>query len=354
MPLMKSTGLEAAKITSFIKSTSKEASRPVNFLKQSALPKDQSSLQSTLKVKSGDKTEKSKTTQVKQIVYDGNIFMCSIEEASQRESSHNIHIFEMQPGLDLTSETAKAHYPWTIKEYLRANSGLSSNIRDEDTLGRVINYLFTNIIDVDTNGNPLNYTLPAGNSVHSFKEIYEFVSDRARAVVKDYRIMNAKGSLAFVRDHEYIARFFILSFCEGFDSEDFDLKLNMDRSRDILTSINEAYILARKEGRPAENEAEFTTYLMILNLEKLIEVVTIIKEATPKIRHSPIFQIGLQIVGSYYSQNSIEYFRLIKRAPYLITCLGFALSDRVRLSTLETLQKCIKGTILIEDLMKKL
>ncbi|CAG9322614.1 unnamed protein product [Blepharisma stoltei] len=284
---------------------------------------------------------------------EGGIFMCSAEEANQREQAHTIHLFEMAPGLDLTIDPPSVHLPWTVKEYLRANSGLSESVRNEEALGKVLDYLFTNILDVDTNGNPLNYTYPPNSSSHSFKEIYEFISDRSRAVAKDYRILDTIGSDSFIRDHERIARFFIMSCSEGFNSPDFDLKLNMDRARDILTSLMKAYKKKRSQHISCENEAEFMTYLMVLNLSKYIEVIALLKEATNKIRKQPIFQIGLKICMAYYTNNYCEYFELMKNAPYLVTCVAYASIDNMRITALEMMQNCSKE-ISIEDMTKYL
>jgi len=102
---------------------------------------------------------------------DSAEILCSKEEASRRERSHNLSIFEMKPGTDLTREEPQVYFPWAVKEYLRSNADQVDFERSPQYLTQCLNYLFEEILDIDTTENPKNYTLPTGQSKHEFKEI---------------------------------------------------------------------------------------------------------------------------------------------------------------------------------------
>lgn len=284
----------------------------------------------------------------------GNISeMCTSTEALRREDSHTLNIFEISPNTDLAStHKPQVYLPWAIKEYMRSAPDTKDTARDPQALTSTLDYLISNILDVDTDGNPLHYTLPSGEISHKFSHIYDFISNRVRAIAKDYKILGNTTTDSYVNDHERIARFLILSCVEGVGQEDFDSKLNADRIKDILvTCLHHSYRERKELGLSNQNEAEFVAYSILYNLRSPIEVQMWIRDISPDLYTHPYIKYAISAFIAFNTNNFVKYFEIAREAPYLISCLMYLYFDSMRTDALRALKKAVRD-IDLEYLIK--
>lgn len=226
--------------------------------------------------------------------------MCSLEEAERRQRTGRISRFEEStPG---SYDPSKV-----IKEYFR---GPTSDIRPPPTLTKTLTYLFTHIL----NGS-------------DFIPRFEFISDRCRAIEKDYKI--AGKIREGVGDLEKIARFHILAAGEGRKYPEFQTELNWKRLEDVLGLIIEIY---SEEISP--NQGEFMSYWLLFNLNRPLSVGIILKNATKVVWNDGLFQLAFELTRSYYQNNYVRMERLTAAAPCLVAVL---VSAHVRRSDLTSM-----------------
>ncbi|CAG9313288.1 unnamed protein product [Blepharisma stoltei] len=277
---------------------------------------------------------------------DQETLMCSDEEARQRIQANVIHLFELAPGTDISRGKVKAHRPWLVKKYVRNCE--NDSIRDPETLDKTLDYLFNNILFLETNGNPMNYSLPRGKIVHTYEEIYDFLSDRLRAIAKDYKILGENTSDLYIKNHERMAKFYIMSSSRACYYEGFDIFLNDERCRDILSSLIEGYKERRKLNIHSENEAEFVAYKILIDMDKPIEVVTILKEISRDLLNREILQLAVNIFFAYWEDNYSAFFRLVKNSSYWISCACYKFFESVRVSAMEIMKIAFREIYLDE------
>lgn len=258
-----------------------------------------------------------------------NTTMCSQEETRLRQESHQLSIFEITPG---TEYEGKAN--WTIKKYLRSSADREEDKRSSEDLSGTLSYLLSSIIDVDTDGNPNNYKYAADCDLHEFKHIYPFVFDRMRAITKDWKMLNDNESDLFLTDHEYIARFLILSCVEGYYYEDFNQNLNLKLIEDVLNCLIKAYKNRGEKKIPNENEAEFTAYYIVTKPDNMLHITTLLKSISGEILKSAPVQLALKVFQAFHSENYCEFFNAVKNAPFLLTCASYPLFHKVRIGTI--------------------
>ena len=116
-----------------------------------------------------------------------DFYMCSKEEMIDRETNHQLSIFEIDTHNNNHNNNYKlwkADPTKIIKAYYRINS--SSNnypIRSVNTLIQTINYILDNIIDSENK-------LISGNKI-TFADIFLFVDDRFKSIRQDFTLSNS-------------------------------------------------------------------------------------------------------------------------------------------------------------------
>lgn len=271
--------------------------------------------------------------------------LCLREEADRRQLTRALSVYEMAPGSDpLGTERPGYKAEWVVKEYTRSAAGLdqSGDVRRGPVLSRTLDYLFTNILDVDRS-NPGKYTDPPHSSEHRFIDIYRFVSNRARAVTKDYKIAGETGTARYVQDLERIARFHILSEAEGLnyllmeeESLRFEAALNFKRLENILISLEEAY---RQVPGEHQNEAEFVAYKLLMRIENQRLVQKWIKDSGERLQAHPLLTLAQQAVRYYHTDNYCAFFSLLPQAPFLVAALLTLSFDKMRIQALRAMQQ---------------
>ena len=219
--------------------------------------------------------------------------MCSQAEADMRQSLNTLSLFEMAENCPGRYDPCKV-----VKEYCRGEDTWPY-IRTPEVLSRTLDYLF-------------EHTLEGSG----FLQRYAFLSDRFRAVEKDYRVTNtaAEG----VRDLERIARFHILSAGEGLGYKEFERELNWKRLEDLLELLEEVYV-----QQICPSQGEFAAYRLLFCLDNPASVYILMKKSDIGVRADPLFRLAIRAVGYYYTNNYVGLARLAASAPHLTQVLLF-------------------------------
>jgi hypothetical protein len=259
--------------------------------------------------------------------------MCTIEEAQDREQGNLLSYFEMEP-----DKRGKAKLDWAVKTYTRSGAGVEQgeNIRSEEQIQKTLRYLLDNILDVDLNDNPNHYQLPSEKESHDFLDIFEFLSDRFRAICKDYNIMKPMTSDLYLTTLRLIARFHILASSQGLEFPRFDAKPNSDRLQDVLTTLNSLYQHRRSKGLECPGEDEMLHFSMLLHLPRSLEFHRQLHASTGG---GFLDKFALECFVALQNQDFVRFFKCFEKADYLSACLLQQHFDLVRTAALKALLK---------------
>lgn len=215
--------------------------------------------------------------------------MCSQAEADLRQSLGTLSTFEI---------ACPHHYDprKVVKEYCRGEE-TRPFLRSPEILRKTTDYLFEHILEGP-----------------DFLQRYAFLSDRLRAVEKDYRVINRAGE--GVWDLERIARFHLLAAWEGQKYAEFPVELNWKRLKDLLELLEETYTQVC-----SASQGEFAVYRVLLCLNSPVSVCMFLKSADIDMRRQPLFQLALQGVRYYYTNNYTALYRLASSSPCLVQVL---------------------------------
>jgi len=263
----------------------------------------------------------------------GGVGMCTAEEAQEREQGNLLSVFEMEP-----EERGKAKLDWAVKSYTRSSGDVDQgdNLRSEAQLEKTLMYLIDNILDVDQDDNPNNYQLPYDKDYHDFLDIHLFLSDRYRAICKDYNIMKPMTSNQYLTTLRLIARFHVIASSQGLEFAGFDAKPNSDRLQDVLSTLCSLYQYRKSIGMDCPGEDETLHYSMLLHLPRPLEFYRLLNIAT-EIDFNDHFAV--QCFIAFQTQDFVSFFKHFKKADYLSACLLQQHFDGIRLAALRTLIK---------------
>lgn len=259
--------------------------------------------------------------------------MCTSEEAQERELGNLLSCFEMDPDL-----RGKAKLDWAVKTYTRSGAGVEQgdNLRSEEQMEKTLKYLIDNILDVDHNDNPNNYQLPYDKDAHDFLDIFLFLSDRCRAICKDYNIMKPMTSDLYLSTLRLIARFHIVAASQGLEFVGFDPKPNSDRLQDVLSTLSSLYQYRRGAGMDCPGEDEMLHFSMLLHLPRPLEFHRLLHIADDQ-GFSDDF--ALQCFVALQTHDFVGFFAVFHKADYLSACLLQQHFDLVRTNALRSLMK---------------
>ncbi|XP_051874599.1 germinal-center associated nuclear protein isoform X3 [Pristis pectinata] len=246
--------------------------------------------------------------------------MCPEKERYMRETRYQLSPFEIIPGTD------KVNHEAAVKEYSRSSADqeepLPHELRPASVLKLTMDYLVTQIMD-----------LGEGN----YREWYDFLWNRTRGVRKDITQQHLcdKMTVALI---EKCTRFHIHCshhLCEE-PMSSYDAKINDENLTKCLQSLKEMYQdLATKETY-CENEAEFRSYHVLLNLNEG-DILREVQQFRPVIRNSPEVKLAVQAFAALNSNNYVRFFKLVKAASYLSACILHRYFKQVRREALKTL-----------------
>ncbi|DAZ93548.1 TPA: hypothetical protein N0F65_006536 [Lagenidium giganteum] len=286
--------------------------------------------------------------------------MCSPTERELHIRVDELSLFEKcfpgQPGMEVEL---------IVKRFQRSSADhkldIPSEIRPPGVLRWTQLYLETNIMDREVLGPDPRFSTPREPELI---ELYNFCWDRTRMIRKDLVLQNYRGGGGRVHPivldiHERIARYHILSEHELCEVTSFVAQQNMEQLGQTLKSLNELYDESNKLGDPAYQspfEAECRAYFILCTLDngRGLDVLKFVKGLPKPILDSPQVKFAMKVFVARHTNDFFQFFKLLKEATYLVSCLMFRYIPGVRSAALESMNRAFRGSYTLEDLVSLL
>ncbi|KAM4611218.1 germinal-center associated nuclear protein, partial [Discoglossus pictus] len=246
--------------------------------------------------------------------------MCPEKERYMRETRNQLSVYELLPGTDKLDHAA------AIKEYSRSSADqeepLPHELRPTSVLSMTMDYLVTWIMD-QGDGN--------------YREWYDFVWNRTRGIRKDITQQHL-CDLASVSLMEKCMRFHIHcahQLCEE-PMSSFDTKINNENLTKCLQSLKEMYQDLQNRGVYCPCEPEFRGYSVLLSLNKG-DILREVQQFRPSVRNSAEVKFAVQVFAALNSTNFVRFFKLIRSASYLNSCILHCYFNQIRRDALRAL-----------------
>ncbi|KAM7347017.1 RRM_XMAS2 and SAC3_GANP domain-containing protein xmas [Cochliomyia hominivorax] len=249
--------------------------------------------------------------------------MCPEKERLMREFQRQVSIFEMAD--EEGSETTISHKK-AVKEYSRSSADqevpLSHELRSEPVLQMTMLYLVHRVMGL------------CDDPKTSLGDWFHFVWDRTRSIRKDIT-QQELCSLGSVELVEQCARFHI--HCAArLVSEDpsvFDKKINAENLTKCLQTLKYMYHDLRIKGIVCPCEAEFRSYIILLNLGDS-NFLWEVKQLPEIIQKNTEIKRAIEFYNALQNNNFVRFFSMIRssKTSYLSACilLGYFTKLRVR------------------------
>uniref|UniRef100_A0A3Q3DZS7 Germinal-center associated nuclear protein n=1 Tax=Labrus bergylta TaxID=56723 RepID=A0A3Q3DZS7_9LABR len=238
--------------------------------------------------------------------------MCPEKERYMRETRKQLSIFEVVLNTEMVEHTA------AIKEYSRSSADqeepLPHELRPLPVLSMTMDYLVTQIMD---------------EGHDNYRDWYDFVWNRTRAIRKDIiqQHLCCPHTVSLIekctRFHVHCAH----HLCEERISS-FDPKINNENMTKCLQSLKEMYQDLATRQVYCPQEAEFRQYNVLLKLND---------EVPSHTSSCPCRDFAVQAFAAVNSNNFVRFFKLVKGASYLASCLLHRYFNQVRAKALKTL-----------------
>lgn len=246
--------------------------------------------------------------------------MCPEKERYMRETRNQLSIYEVLPNTELVDHTA------AIKEYSRSSADqeepLPHELRPLHVLSRTMDYLVTQILD---------------QGQDNYRDWYDFVWNRTRGIRKDITQQHlcCPDTVALIekctRFHVHCAH----ELCEEHMSS-FDAKINNENMTKCLQSLKEMYQDLANAGVYCPQEAEIRQYNVLLKLNDG-DILREVQQFRDLVRDSVEVKFAVQAFSAVNSNNFVRFFKLVKSASYLASCLLHRYFNQVRSRALKTL-----------------
>lgn len=246
--------------------------------------------------------------------------MCPEKERYMRETRKQLSVYEVLPDTEMVDHTA------AIKEYSRSSADqeepLPHELRPLPVLSRTMDYLVTQIMD---------------QGLDNYRDWYDFVWNRTRGIRKDITQQHlcCPDTVALIekctRFHVHCAH----QLCEEHMSS-FDAKINNENMTKCLQSLKEMYQDLDTRSVYCPREAEFRQYNVLLKLDDS-DILREVQQFRDEVRNSPEVKFAVQAFTAVNSNNFVRFFKLVKAASYLSSCLLHRYFNQVRAKALKTL-----------------
>ncbi|XP_062390501.1 germinal-center associated nuclear protein [Sardina pilchardus] len=246
--------------------------------------------------------------------------MCPEKERHMRETRNQLSSFEVEP------ETEKVDHCAAIKEYSRSSADqeepLPHELRPLPVLSMTMDYLVTQIMDQGE-----------GN----YGDWYDFVWNRTRGIRKDITQQHLcdPETVSLI---EKCTRFHIHCahhLCQE-PMMSFDAKINNENMTKCLQSLKEMYQDLATRSVYCPHEAEFRQYNVLLKMNDG-DTLREVQQFREEVRNSPEVKFAVQAFSALNSNNFVRFFKLVKRASYLASCLLHRYFSQVRGEALRAL-----------------
>lgn len=266
--------------------------------------------------------------------------MCPEKERYFREDKRRLSIYEVVPGQDIVDHSR------AVKEYSRSSADqempLPHEVRPVAVLEKTMNYLLQTVLKMPDEGH--------------WDEWYNFLWDRTRAIRKDITQQQLCDT-STVGLIEKCARFHIYCshrLCE-LHMAVFDKKINNENLTKCLQTLKELYKDLESKGVFCPNEAEFRSYIVLMNLNGG-DCLREVQQLRFDIRESKQVRFVVKVHQSLNANNYVRFFKLVKRASFLQAAILHRYFVQVRTSALQVMCKSYTANtqIPIGDLVEQL
>ncbi|XP_054471888.1 germinal-center associated nuclear protein [Anoplopoma fimbria] len=246
--------------------------------------------------------------------------MCPEKERYMRETRKQLSVFEFIQDSEMVDPSA------AIKEYSRSSADqeepLPHELRPLPVLSMTMDYLVTQIMD---------------QGHENYRDWYDFVWNRTRGIRKDITQQHLCCPLT-VSLIEKCTRFHVHCahhLCEE-NLSAFDAKINNENMTKCLQSLKEMYQDLAMRNIYCPLEAEFRQYNVLLKLNDG-DILRDVQQFRDEVRNSPEVKLAVQAFTAVNSNNFVRFFKLVKGASYLASCLLHRYFNQVRAKALNIL-----------------
>ncbi|XP_077128544.1 germinal-center associated nuclear protein-like [Ranitomeya variabilis] len=246
--------------------------------------------------------------------------MCPEKERYMRDTRNQLSLYEFLPGTDKLDHAA------AIKEYSRSSADqeepLAHELRPLPVLCMTMDYMVTNIMD---------------QGEENYREWYDFVWNRTRGIRKDITQQDLCDKFT-VSLMEKCARFHIhcaYQLCEE-PMSSFDPKINNENLTKCLQSLKEMYQDLQNRGETCPCEPEFRGYSILLSLNKG-DILREVQQFPESVRNTEEVKYAIQVFAALNSTNFVRFFKLVRSASYLSSCILHCYFPQVRRDALRAL-----------------
>ncbi|XP_054620063.1 germinal-center associated nuclear protein [Dunckerocampus dactyliophorus] len=246
--------------------------------------------------------------------------MCPEKERYMRETRNQLSIYEVHPNTEMVDHTA------AIKEYSRSSADqeepLPHELRPLPVLIMTMDYLVTQVMD---------------QGHDNLRDWYDFVWNRTRGIRKDItqQRLCCPHTVSLIekctRFHLHCAH----HLCEEPMSV-FDSKINNENLTKCLQSLKEMYEDLKDRHIYCPGEAEFRQYSVLLKLNDG-DILRQVQQFRDEVRNSSEVHFAVQAFAALNSNNFVRFFKLVKKASYLASCLLHRYFNQVRAKALKIL-----------------
>ncbi|XP_034417060.1 germinal-center associated nuclear protein [Cyclopterus lumpus] len=246
--------------------------------------------------------------------------MCPEKERYMRETRKQLSVFEVIP------DTEMVDHKVAVKEYSRSSADqeepLPHELRPLPVLGMTMDYLVTQIMD---------------QGHFNYRDWYDLVWNRTRAIRKDITQQHlcCPHTVSLIekctRFHVHCAH----HLCEERLST-FDAKINNENMTKCLQSLKEMYQDLAMRQIYCPLEAEFRQYSVLLKLDDG-DILREVQQFRDEVRNSPEVKLAVQAFAAVNNNNFVRFFKLVKGASYLASCLLHRYFNQVRAKALSIL-----------------
>ncbi|XP_004529622.1 protein xmas-2 [Ceratitis capitata] len=257
--------------------------------------------------------------------------MCPEKERLMREFQRQVSTFEMCA--EHEQSVSSISHQRAIKEYSRSSADqevpLAHELRPESVLQMTMLYLMHRILDL------------CEDPQTSIADWFHFVWDRTRSIRKDIT-QQELCSLGTVELVEQCARFHIHCAARlvAEDPSVFDKKINAENLTKCLQSLKYMYHDLRIKGIHCPCEAEFRSYIVLLNLGDS-NFLWELKQLPEHIQNSKEIKRAISFYNTLQNNNYVRFFSMIREVEtsYLSACILLGYFNKLRWRAMEAINK---------------
>lgn len=253
--------------------------------------------------------------------------MCPEKERYSRDIQYDLSIYEITDG--------EINHKLAVKKFSRSSADkdepLPHELRPGPVLKKTIDFLICNLMN---KGDDPNVQIELW---------YNYLFNRTRALRNDIMQQHLIDANA-IYVLERCTRFHIHCshhLCEE-STDYFDPKINAEHLTKSLQSLKELYHDMSERGQYFKTEPEFRAYEILLSVYDGNVIFKIMK-FRDSVRNSSEVQLAIQVLLSLQTKNYVKFFRLLREATYLQSCIMHKYFGDFRLKMLNVIAKTYKS-----------